>query len=193
MEMGAGIPVRALWSLFRHYFATISYAYQKYYVPSAIFGGVCCISMAMIIPETFAPVLLMRRAERLSQANGRVYVSKLEKDRQKKTLLATIKVALTRPWVLLCYEPIVLLLTIYIAILYGTVGHSLLCTHLHEIPLTYEIAIPLLRRLPHSLPRIPRLGRTNRRPLIPGSRCRNRYWHLGRPLCNHSLYQHQEN
>ncbi|KAK6067698.1 major facilitator superfamily transporter [Seiridium cupressi] len=76
--------------------------------------------MAIIIPETFAPVLLLRRAERLSQAKGCVYVSKLEKDHQKKTFLASIKVALVRPWVLLCYEPIVLLLTVYMAILYGT-------------------------------------------------------------------------
>ncbi|KAL3476161.1 major facilitator superfamily domain-containing protein [Aspergillus californicus] len=86
----------------------------------AILGAVCCLAMAMSIPETFAPVLLMRRAEQLSQANGRVYVSKLEKDRPKRTFLGAIEVALVRPWVLLRYEPIVLLLTIYMAILYGT-------------------------------------------------------------------------
>ncbi|KAM0812443.1 putative Major facilitator superfamily (MFS) profile domain-containing protein [Seiridium cardinale] len=86
----------------------------------AILGGICCFAMTIIIPETFAPVLFLRRAERLSQAKGRVYVSKLEKDYQKKTFLASIKVALVRPWVLLCYEPIVLLLTVYMAILYGT-------------------------------------------------------------------------
>jgi hypothetical protein len=92
--------------------------------------------MAMIIPETFAPVLLMRRAEQLSQAKGRVYISKLEKDRQKRTFLAAIKVALVRPWVLLCYEPIVLLLTIYMAILYGTVCHLV---HTHQSKPTNKV------------------------------------------------------
>lgn len=79
--------------------------------------------MAVLIPETFAPLLLMRRAERLSRVKGRVYISKLEKGREKLSILAAIKVALVRPWVLLCYEPIVLLLTVYMAILYGTACH----------------------------------------------------------------------
>jgi hypothetical protein len=102
------------------------HAHWEYSDSSAILGGIFSLSMALVIPETFAPVLLVRRARRLSQVRGHVFVSKLEKDRQRKTYLATIKVALIRPWVLLCFEPIVLMLTIYMAILYGTVGHSLL-------------------------------------------------------------------
>ncbi|CAJ2510545.1 Uu.00g095140.m01.CDS01 [Anthostomella pinea] len=86
----------------------------------AILGTVCCLSMAVVMPETFAPVLLKRRAEKLSQATGRVYVSKLKMDHKGKSLLATMKTAVVRPWVLLCYEPIVLVLTVYMAILYGT-------------------------------------------------------------------------
>jgi len=89
---------------------------------SAILGGICCLSMTIIIPETFAPTLLSRRAERISRIQGQVYISKLAKDRQGKALRESIKEALVRPWVLLFYEPIVLLLTIYMAILYGTVG-----------------------------------------------------------------------
>ncbi|KAL4971450.1 major facilitator superfamily domain-containing protein [Aspergillus desertorum] len=86
----------------------------------ATVGGVFCLAMTMTIPEPFAPVLLMRWAEQLSQARSCVYISKLEKDRPKRTFLSAIKVALVQPWVLLCHEPIVLLLTIYMAILYGT-------------------------------------------------------------------------
>ncbi|CAG7565392.1 unnamed protein product, partial [Fusarium equiseti] len=86
----------------------------------AILGGICCLSMTIIIPETFAPTLLSRRAERISRIQGQVYISKLAKDRQGKALRESIKEALVRPWVLLFYEPIVLLLTIYMAILYGT-------------------------------------------------------------------------
>lgn len=83
--------------------------------------------MAMVIPETFAPVLLAQRARRLSKTKGHVYVSKIDINSQKNTFLATIKITLVRPWVLLCFEPIVLLLTIYMAILYGTVSYLLLC------------------------------------------------------------------
>lgn len=86
--------------------------------------------MALNITETFAPVLLVGRAWRLSQGKVvRVCVSKLEKDRHNNTFLATI-------------EPIVVLLTIYIAILYGTVSHcySFLIT---RTTLGNELALPL--------------------------------------------------
>ncbi|KFA55585.1 hypothetical protein S40293_09223 [Stachybotrys chartarum IBT 40293] len=86
----------------------------------AILGGVCCLSMSIILPETFASVLLARRAERLTRTKGRVFISRLAKTGQEKALRAKIKEALVRPWVLLFLEPIVLLLTIYMAILYGT-------------------------------------------------------------------------
>ncbi|KAK8013651.1 hypothetical protein PG991_009244 [Apiospora marii] len=86
----------------------------------AILCGVCCSAMAFLVPETFAPALLNHRAERLSRTENRAYVSKLAKNRPKKTLRAAIQEALVRPWALLIYEPIVMLLTIYMAILYGT-------------------------------------------------------------------------
>ncbi|KFA80361.1 hypothetical protein S40288_10008 [Stachybotrys chartarum IBT 40288] len=66
------------------------------------------------------PFLLARRAERLTRTKGRVFISRLAKTGQEKALRAKIKEALVRPWVLLFLEPIVLLLTIYMAILYGT-------------------------------------------------------------------------
>ncbi|PGH05358.1 hypothetical protein AJ79_06827 [Helicocarpus griseus UAMH5409] len=87
----------------------------------AIMGGVCCILLALVLPETYAPVLLVQRANRLSRMKGRIFISKLEKGQDKKSLLlGTMKIALVRPWALLFFEPIVLLLTVYMAILYGT-------------------------------------------------------------------------
>ncbi|KAH7316912.1 bicyclomycin resistance protein [Stachybotrys elegans] len=86
----------------------------------AVLGGVCCLAITILLPETFALVLPARRAESLTQSKGRVYVSRLAKGGQEKALLAKIRGALFPPWVLLAYEPIVLLLTIYMAILYGT-------------------------------------------------------------------------
>jgi hypothetical protein len=72
-----------------------------------------------VIPETYAPVLLKRRAEALSKATGKIYRSKQEKE-GKVALGSLFKTALSRPWTLLFREPIVFLLSLYLAIVYGT-------------------------------------------------------------------------
>ena len=86
----------------------------------AIFTGVLWIAGSLFIPETYAPVLLQKRAAALSRETGKVYISKIEADRGKQSLKQSFKIALSRPWILLVKEPIVLLLSIYMAIVYGT-------------------------------------------------------------------------
>lgn len=90
--------------------------------------GVCVIFIGIIgilgiafIPETYGPVLLQRRACQLSKANGKVYVSILEKNQGKKKPSEVFKRALFRPWIFLFLEPIVLVSSLYMAIIYGTV------------------------------------------------------------------------
>lgn len=75
----------------------------------------------VIVPETYAPVLLDSRARRLSEMTGKIYVPKGTKKHMRKSLPTALRIALTRPWNLLFREPIVLLLSTYMAILYGTV------------------------------------------------------------------------
>lgn len=86
----------------------------------AIFTGVLWIFGSLAIPETYAPVILSRRAKELTKRTGKVYVSSIEKQQGKVTPGAAFEKALSRPWVLLFLEPIVLLISIYMAILYGT-------------------------------------------------------------------------
>ncbi|KAJ5717601.1 hypothetical protein N7488_003247 [Penicillium malachiteum] len=86
----------------------------------AVFTGLIWIIGVLIVPETYAPVLLRKRAERLSEITGKVYRSKLEMERGKVSTRAAFGTALKRPWILLFAEPIVLLLSIYMAIVYGT-------------------------------------------------------------------------
>ncbi|KAI9735298.1 MAG: MFS siderochrome iron transporter 1 [Claussenomyces sp. TS43310] len=86
----------------------------------AIFTGVLCMIGALTIPETYAPVILRQRAEGLSRATGKVYKSQVEIERGPKSIKQEYKTALSRPWILLFREPIVLLLSIYMAIIYGT-------------------------------------------------------------------------
>lgn len=70
----------------------------------------------MFVPETYSPYLLMRRARYLSQTCGKVYVSKLEAGKPKKTAHAVLKHAIARPWAILFLEPIVTLLSLYSSI-----------------------------------------------------------------------------
>ncbi|KAL8700837.1 MAG: hypothetical protein Q9201_005230 [Fulgogasparrea decipioides] len=87
----------------------------------AILSGTMCILVAIIVPETYGPFLLKRRAQALSKLTGDVHVSKLNKNELEPTLRAKLKIALSRPWLMLFHEPIVLILTVYLALLYGTV------------------------------------------------------------------------
>jgi multidrug resistance protein len=86
----------------------------------AIFTGVLWIFGALTIPETYAPVLLSRRAKALQKRTGKFYISSIERRQGKVTPAAAFEKALSRPWKLLFLEPIVLLISIYMAILYGT-------------------------------------------------------------------------
>jgi multidrug resistance protein len=86
----------------------------------AAFSGLCWIAGSVLVPETYSPVLLRKRAAALSKKTGKVYESKLDIERGKVQLSEAFKTALSRPWILLFKEPIVLILSIYMAIIYGT-------------------------------------------------------------------------
>ncbi|RFU29421.1 hypothetical protein B7463_g6942, partial [Scytalidium lignicola] len=85
-----------------------------------IFAGALWIFQAVTVPETYAPVLLRKRAAKLSAMTGKVYKTKKDIEDGKVTLKEAYQVALSRPWLLLIFEPIVMLLTIYMAIINGT-------------------------------------------------------------------------
>ncbi|KAM5514799.1 major facilitator superfamily transporter [Fusarium oxysporum f. sp. phaseoli] len=87
---------------------------------SAIFTGIVWIVNSLVIPETYAPYLLRRRAAVLSKRTGKVYISKIDVGRPQATIATQFKTAILRPWILLFKEPIVLLTSLYMAIIYGT-------------------------------------------------------------------------
>ncbi|KAI1465058.1 MFS general substrate transporter [Daldinia caldariorum] len=86
----------------------------------AAYTGLLWFICTFLVPETYAPILLRRRAEKLSKLTGKVYVSKLDAGKPKKTVSQEFKISLSRPWILLFREPIVLLTSLYMAIVYGT-------------------------------------------------------------------------
>ena len=86
----------------------------------AIFTGTLWIAGSFLIPETYPPVLQRERAKKLSKMTGKVYKSQGDVDQGPQSFAHVFKTSLSRPWVLLFTEPIVLLLSIYMAIIYGT-------------------------------------------------------------------------
>ncbi|KAI8713679.1 Efflux pump FUBT [Fusarium sp. LHS14.1] len=86
----------------------------------AIFTGVTWIVCTILIPETYAPYILRKRAEHLSKLTGNTYISTLDADKPPSSAAHQLKNALTRPWLLLFKEPIVFITSIYISIIYGT-------------------------------------------------------------------------
>ncbi|EXJ82081.1 hypothetical protein A1O1_08150 [Capronia coronata CBS 617.96] len=85
-----------------------------------IFSGVLWIAGSMLVPETYAPVILRKRVDHLNKMTGKVYTLEADKEKGRPSLRALLPTALIRPWILLFMEPIVLLLSLYIAIIYGT-------------------------------------------------------------------------
>lgn len=78
------------------------------------------IATMLVTRETYAPFILRCRAKALSRMTGSVYVSRLDAGQPLKTLSQELSVSLTRPLILLFREPIVLLTSLYISIVYGT-------------------------------------------------------------------------
>ncbi len=83
----------------------------------AIMSGSLWLVGSLIIPETYSPVLLRRRAQALSRLDGMVFRSKAEKP--DTSYASIVKTACVRPWLLLVVEPVVFLLSAYLAIEYG--------------------------------------------------------------------------
>ncbi|KAK4233152.1 major facilitator superfamily domain-containing protein [Achaetomium macrosporum] len=76
---------------------------------------------ALVLPETYAPFLLDRRARRLTKMTGHRYVSSMAatggtKGGQRPSLVTT----LSRPFLLAANEPIISLLALYQAVVFGT-------------------------------------------------------------------------
>lgn len=83
-------------------------------------GGVVSILTTLITPETYAPVILQRRAEALSRATENAFVSRFTAGKPPKSFSQQLLISLTRPWIFLFREPIVLLTSLYVSIVYGT-------------------------------------------------------------------------
>jgi DHA1 family multidrug resistance protein-like MFS transporter len=84
-----------------------------------IFAGVCALISFVTLPETYAPILLARKARRLradSPTNVALYAAH---ERQDWSIRGVLQRSLFRPFIMLAKEPILVLITIYMSIIYG--------------------------------------------------------------------------
>ncbi|KAJ2933874.1 hypothetical protein H1R20_g3242, partial [Candolleomyces eurysporus] len=82
-----------------------------------VFVGVCWV-LTLFIPETLAPVLLRRKAEKLRKETGDDTYQTLE-ELERLPFSEVLKIALIRPLVMLFTEPIVIFMSIYLSFVYS--------------------------------------------------------------------------
>lgn len=114
-------------------FVTITVGWRWVQGVCCIFIGIVWIVGMLLMPETYGPVLLRRAAVNLSKKHQKHYVSVLEKDNGGVQVSELFAKTIKRPWVLLFWEPIVLIASIYMSILYGT-----LYMFLPALPVVYQ-------------------------------------------------------
>ncbi|KAI1264824.1 MFS transporter [Xylariaceae sp. FL1019] len=101
-------------------FVTITIGWRWVQGILSIFIGTVWITGLIILPETYAPVILRRLTSDLAKKDGKSYITILEKNNVGASASEIFSKALKRPWVLLFREPIVLVAAVYLAIIYAT-------------------------------------------------------------------------
>ncbi|GLB34695.1 putative benomyl methotrexate resistance protein [Lyophyllum shimeji] len=81
--------------------------------------GFSCLFLTLLLPETYEPTILRRRAERLRRLTGNQELkTKSEKDTEGETIAQVLKEALYRPFVL-SVEPVLLFANVYLGFIYA--------------------------------------------------------------------------
>ena len=85
----------------------------------AVYAALLTLAGILFLPETYSPVLLRERAKKMSEITGQCYMTSMDFQRPI-AYNDLIRKSLVLPWALLFREPIVLLLSIYMSIIYAT-------------------------------------------------------------------------
>lgn len=83
-----------------------------------ILAFVAWVMITFTVPETFAPILLKKRAQKLRKAEDDLkYTTETELD--ARPMGEKLRIFLFRPFQLLFLEPIVLFISLYMSVIYG--------------------------------------------------------------------------
>ncbi|KAH8773765.1 major facilitator superfamily domain-containing protein [Diaporthe sp. PMI_573] len=87
---------------------------------SLIMGAVFGVLAFLIVPETYVPVLLKHKAQRLRIDTG-VWAWHAKVEETPVTLTSFVTRYLSRPFLMLCQEPILILMTLYVSFTFGMI------------------------------------------------------------------------
>ncbi|KAI6136506.1 MFS general substrate transporter [Pisolithus sp. B1] len=84
------------------------------------FAGVCLVLIVLTVPETFQPVILVRKARKVRKQTGneRYYASF---ETQKFSFTQRMEHILARPFKILFHEPMLIAITSYMSFVYGCI------------------------------------------------------------------------
>ncbi|KAH8885383.1 MFS general substrate transporter [Thozetella sp. PMI_491] len=116
---------------------------------SCIMSGSCTVVVFLLLPEIFAPAILQARAKSLRKSGSNPNARTVFDSRQKVDFLAVAQSYLFRPFVLLATEPILDLITVYQAFIYGI---------LYLVFVSYPIAFREVRHWALGVSALPYLG-----------------------------------
>ncbi|KAF8637055.1 hypothetical protein AX16_010910 [Volvariella volvacea WC 439] len=88
------------------------------------FAGACTIATAIFLPETYGPIILANKAKRLRiLADNEKQASQIyaEHERRDWSLSGIVHQTLYRPFQMLALEPILVLVTVYLSLVYGLI------------------------------------------------------------------------
>ncbi|KAK7722036.1 hypothetical protein SLS63_009317 [Diaporthe eres] len=86
---------------------------------TSIAAGIIQVTLYFFLPESYTPVILQRRRDRLAKETGSQNLHTAHDHEQTATLIQAIGSAVVRPTRMLVTQPIMQLITLYIAYLFG--------------------------------------------------------------------------
>ncbi|KIY69283.1 MFS general substrate transporter [Cylindrobasidium torrendii FP15055 ss-10] len=102
------------------FIATSDVTWRWIYWVMMIFGGFCTVVAFFLLPETFAPVILERKLLHLRKTDpSKVEGKKAERDNQDWSFRGLLHRTVFRPFSMLLQEPILVLVTLYMSLVYG--------------------------------------------------------------------------
>jgi len=83
-----------------------------------IYASIVWLDIVLLLPETYTKTLLETKARKLREETGNQKLYSAS-EVNAQSVVQLYKVSMSRPWRLLFFEPIVLLFSIYVALIYG--------------------------------------------------------------------------
>ncbi|CBQ69386.1 related to MFS multidrug transporter [Sporisorium reilianum SRZ2] len=86
---------------------------------SSIYGGLTALIGFFLLPETYAPQILKKKAQRLRKETGNHELHTVYEKQDPSAWHVKLRHNLVRPFVLLTTQPIIQVFSVYLAIIYG--------------------------------------------------------------------------